>query len=215
MSLRTARGLGEGEVPLGPRGWMKSSRVKMFKTCLWVLWGGLCFLNWRCGTLSVILFRSGSFWQLRWHWFRCTKSRTYAYATISQQYRIWLQNVELSLKNTNDVTSGFDQRSILFTLHFYFLSSKSMTPQNQRNMLLELSLHTTGSTSINNQQSKSSPDVKTTKKHLISLLNTLTVSNTCVQELQQNSGVQFRHGEPIEGSWACQKSSAYGWWLPE
>ena len=35
-------------------------------------------------TLLVILVRSiGSFWQLRWYWFRLTKPRTYAYGIIS------------------------------------------------------------------------------------------------------------------------------------
>ena len=35
-------------------------------------------------TLLVILVRSiGSFWQLRWYWFRHTKPRTYAYGIIS------------------------------------------------------------------------------------------------------------------------------------
>ena len=51
---------------------------------------GLCLLKWRCcmmllsATLLVILVGSiGSFWQLRWYWFRHAKSRTYAYGIIS------------------------------------------------------------------------------------------------------------------------------------
>lgn len=98
-------------------------------------------MKWRCcmmllsATLLVILVRSiGSFWQLRWYWFRHTKPRTYAYGIISHMATV---STTIS-KNTNDVvTSRFDQRSILFTLHFHFLSSNLWLHENLQHILLE------------------------------------------------------------------------------